>query len=318
MYTKIIEWGLSYLVSQNYQITQLPEIIIETPWSKLVRFSASKDIFYLKQTPADLFIETDVIQVIQKNSLNAPVPKILFKNESLHCFLMHSCGDHSLRTQFKGTLDSQLLMGGLKTYIRIQRSLEQNLEALAAVGVPDWRVNRIPKLFEELLQNEAMLLEEGLTQAEIEKLVTLVPTVHSICEFLSGQKVKETLVNCDFNENNMIVDTSRKQISIVDWGESVISHPFFSIAAHLSATARRYQLDLNGRLLESIKQKSLDMWSDVITQHEIDEIYNAVLRLLPIFSAFGIYRLQVATQNRSKKQQRWFIAGVLRTLVQKY
>jgi thiamine kinase-like enzyme len=281
----------------------------------VIRFLTSTGCFYLKQTPADLFIEPAVIQAIQKNIQDSPTPTMLSKNHELNCFLMKSCGDHSLRTKFNGTIDTELLIKGLHSYINILRSFEQNQSTLQAIGVPDWRLNRLPQLYIELLEKKDVLQDEGLTDDELDKLMRLVPTIKSICEFLMMQKVKETLVNGDFNENNLIMNEETQQLSIIDWGESVISHPFFSIASHLRATARRYELELNGQLLENIKQNCLSCWSDVANINELEIIYQNILRLLPVFSSLGIYRLQVATNNTSKKMQRWFIAGSLRTLL---
>ncbi|MBI2791275.1 MAG: aminoglycoside phosphotransferase family protein [Gammaproteobacteria bacterium] len=313
--TQIIELGLDYLISKDHKIESPPEIVIETPWSTVIRFSTSKGCFYLKQTPPDLIIEPEIIKVIQKNIPDSATPAILFQNHELYCFLMSSCGDHSLRTKFNGTIDADLLIKGLHSYISILRSFEQNLDALQAISVPDWRINRFPELYMELLEKKEMLQQEGLTRDEIDKLIKLVPTIESICEFLMMQKVKETLVNADFNENNMILDEDTQQISVIDWGESVIAHPFFSIASHLRSNARRYKLELDGPLLENIKQKCLSCWSDIADIKKLDSIYDNILRLLPIFSSLAIYRLQTATRSKSKEKQNWFIGGSLKTLL---
>lgn len=313
--SQIIEWAENFLVSNGHKIELAPEILLETPWSTVIRFSTSKGLYYLKQTPADLFVEPEVIKVIQKNIPNSLTPKVLFKSNEFNCFLMDSCGDHSLRTKFNGSINEELLINGLHSYINVMRSFEQNLDVLEKIGLPDWRINHIPELYIELLKKKDMLHEEGLTSDELEKLMGLVPTIKSTCEFLSKQNVKNTLVNSDFNENNLIINEKTQQISIIDWGESVVTHPFFSIAAHLRNNARRYQLELNGPLLENIKQKCLSCWSDIANVNELDEIYQNILRLLPIFSSLALYRLQIATSNKSKEMQNWFMAGFLKTLL---
>ncbi len=313
--TQIIEWGSDCLVSKGHQLECAPEIVIETPWSTVIRFVSSKDCFYLKQTPPDLFIEPEIIKAIQKNMPDPLIPTILLTNHELHCFLMKSCGDYSLRTLFNGAIDADLLTQGLRSYIHILRSFEKNLDTLEKMGVPDWRLKHIPQLYVELLEKKALLIDEGLTPDELDKLMRLVPIIKSICEFLSEQKIKETLVNGDFNENNLIINEKNQQISIIDWGESVITHPFFSIASHLQSIARRYKLELNGPILKKIKQQCLSCWLDVANMNELDIIYHNLLRLHPIFCSLAIYRLQAATLNKSKERQNWFIAGFLQTLL---
>lgn len=313
---KVIEWGSSYLASQGCSIQQDPEVIIETPWSLVIHFVTDRGHYYLKQTPPGLFIEASVINAIQKNMADSHLPKIHSKNNDYHCFIMDGCGDHSLRTRFNGKINEDLLVKGLKEYIRIQRSFEENPGSLLAVGVPDWRLSNIPEIYSELLSKKDMLFEEGLSIDELSKLEDLTPQIESICKYVSSQSVKETLVNCDFNENNLIINENTDQISVIDWGESVVGHPFFSIASHLIASARRYGLELSDDLLQNIKQRYISCWSDVASDKDLDEIFSNVMKLLPIFSSFGIYRLQAATKNKSKEKQRWFISGSLKRLLE--
>ncbi|CZG38532.1 Uncharacterised protein [Legionella pneumophila] len=289
--------------------------VVDTPWSTVIKVELGLNCYYLKQTPSDLFIEPDVINFIQMKIPNAPVPEILSINGGLDCFIMNSCGDISLRTKFNGSIDAELLIRGIKAFIKIQRSCENFIEEAITIGLPDWRIHRYPELYVELLERENLLLEEGLNQDEINKLIELVPTIESICNWFSRYKIKDTLVNCDFNENNMIINEATKKISIVDWGESVISHPFFTLAGHLRNTARRYKLDLNGPILTSIKQTCLCYWSDVANANEIHEIYQNIERLFPIYHALAIYRLQAATNNKSKQMQNFFISKSLRNLL---
>lgn len=313
---KLIEWGSKYLLSKECSIEHPPEIVIETPWSIVVRFVTVNGNFYLKQTPADLFIETKVIQAIQKNMPQSGTPKIVSENPELHCFLMKSCGDYSLRTKFNGTLDADLLIEGITSYIKILRRFEKNLDGIIAIDVPDWRLNRIPHLYVELLHNKEMLLEEGLTHDEIEQLMSLVPNIELVCQSLEDTTIKETLVNGDFNENNVIINDKTQQLAIVDWGECIIAHPFFSIASHLQSLARRYKLDLHKGILETIRHQCLSCWLDVANLNELEIIYQKLLKLHPIFCALAIYRLQAATHNKSKAMQNWFIAGFLKRLLQ--
>ncbi|MCS5707915.1 aminoglycoside phosphotransferase family protein [Candidatus Berkiella cookevillensis] len=316
MRNKILEWGLNCLLSKGYKIEGDPEVVVETPWSTVARFLTAEDCFYLKQTPADLFIEIEIIKAVQYNMPSSLTPTILFENAELHCFLMRRCGDHSLRTKFNGTINPDLLISGLNNYFKILRSFEQNLDVLEEIGVPDWRINQVPQLYVKLLENKALMLDEGLRQNEIDKLMRLLPIIESICESLSKQTLKETLVNSDLNENNLVINEKTQQISIIDWGESVIAHPFFSIASHLQSIARRYKLELKGEFLEKIKQQCLSCWRDVAHMDELEMIYQNILRLHPIFCALAIHRLQAATHHKSKEMQNWFIAGFLKMLLE--
>lgn len=289
--------------------------VVETPWSKVMKADTEQGCYYMKQTPKDLFIETEIIEGIRRNIFNASVPEIVAENGRLHCFIMKSCGDYSLRAKFQGLLDSELLVKGLEVYIKIQRTLEENINDFLKRNVPNWSINNIPDLYIDLLEEKDILIEEGFVPGEIDQLMKLIPQVKETCKLLFKSKVKETLVNCDLNENNIIVDENIQKLFIVDWGESVISHPFFTLASHMKSIARRYQLDLNGLLLNTIKNKYLSYWLDVATESELKEIYGNILKISPIFSSLALSRLQNATNNKSKTVQNWFIKDNLGLLL---
>ncbi|MGE3319111.1 MAG: phosphotransferase [Candidatus Berkiella sp.] len=310
-----LEWGKQYLQSKGYSIKET-QVVIETPWSLVIRYVTQKGDFYLKKTPPDLFIEPEVIKVIQNNLSDSATPTILAQDESSHCYIMKSCGDQSLRSLFNGKLDAKLLITGLQHYFKILRSFENNQATLEKIGVPDWRLNRLPHLYVELLEKKTLLLNEGVTHTEIDKLKKLTSKIELICEFLNQQKVRETLVNADFNESNMIMTDSNEKIAFIDWGESVIAHPFFTITSHLRSLARRYQLEISSPLLEGIRKNCLECWLDRADLQALEIIYEQILRLSPLFSVLAIERLQLATQNKSKEKQNWFIAGFLRMLLE--
>lgn len=289
--------------------------VIQTPWSLVLKIDYGNNSYYLKQVPPGLYIESCIMKCINQHVSNSYVPKILYENAKLNCFVMESCGESSFRAIFNGNLDSKLLINGLQLYINIQRSVESNINDFFDLGVPDWRIDKIPKLYVSFLEEREMLYGEGITDAELDKLINIVPKIESICNLLSKFNIKETLVNCDLNENNLIFNQKTRKISIVDWGECVISHPFFTIAGHLQSLARRYKLPLEGEALNIIRQQYLSNWVDCVDKEELDEIYKNVLKLSPIYSALALFRLQEVTNNKSKNMQNWFIKGVLQSLL---
>lgn len=59
---KIIQWASQYLSSHGYTLkSKLPENVLNTPWSDVVRFATSEGYIYLKHTPALLALEAPVI-----------------------------------------------------------------------------------------------------------------------------------------------------------------------------------------------------------------------------------------------------------------
>ena len=80
-----------------------------------------------------------------------------------------------------------------------------------------------------MLSQKDILIADGLSEIEISELEALLPKVSNLCKKLSDYSIKQTIVQPDFNDNNTLIDDISQDITIIDLGEIVISHPFFSL-----------------------------------------------------------------------------------------
>ena len=308
---EILRWAKDTL-SDKLDINQLTvTTVVETPWSMVLKLQLPEQVVFLKQTPPDLFVETEVMRFIKNHMPLATVPSIFAMNPDLCAFLMTACGQYSLRTKFSGTIEVDLLNQGLKSYIGIQRQLEPVFEQTIDLSIPNWRIKELPTHYSALIEHTEELLKEGMSALEIEQLKQAFPHLESACKAIAAFPIKETLVNCDFNENNLIMDEATGVISVIDWGESVITHPFFSIIAFIRNTQRRYQLSAQDPIIQSIETICFSMWSDITSCDELSALIPHIERVQPIFYALGLQLLQKATNNQSKQFQRWFIKDCL-------
>ena len=160
----ILRWATDCLTSKGYALQQPPEIVLETPWSTVVRFSTSKGYVYLKQTPPAISLEPKIIQLL-RNQFHASVPFVIARNDDLHGFLMEDAGQ-TLRAYLKTDFQPDLLLQAIDQHTMIQRSAENHAESFLALGVPDWRLEKLPKLYAQLIHQTAFLKTEGLTDKE--------------------------------------------------------------------------------------------------------------------------------------------------------
>src|SRR5579883_1103242 len=167
-YDDLFKWAANVLIANGYVLVQSPEVVTETPWSTVIRFSTSNHDLYLKQTPPSLFLESKILQFLS-TKLHASVPEVVASNEKLNCFLMKDAGI-SLRKYLKDEFQPELMDQAVKQFSAIQRSTEKFSETLFELGVPDWRLNKLPDVFNELLNQKEFLKKEGLTDQEL-KLV---------------------------------------------------------------------------------------------------------------------------------------------------
>lgn len=297
--SEAIEWGLNYLVCNGYSVNTPPENVQNTPWSYVIRFSTSNGYIYLKKTPKLLSLEADITKILD-DQFNAPVPKIIAHNPQLYCFLMHDAGK-SLREILKKRFDVTLLRKAVDQFISLQLSVADQVDIFFRIGVPDYRLNKLTDLFKELILKKDILLSDGLTEKEIRKLESLIPVVFDLCKKLSGCNIKETLVQPDFHDNNILVYDVSKKITIIDFGEIVISHPFFSLHNFLYQIKKHHGLKNEDEIYQHIVNAGLKNF----TLHESKEnVLNAftISRILGlIYGALANYRLMIACGNENLK-----------------
>ena len=256
---KAIRWATQYLTSHSKVRIISYDEIVQTSYSVVYMIETDQDNFYLKITPEMLFLESKLLQYFQRQHCkNTSV--VLSENNEFQCFLMASSGHESLREYFKGKVDMLMLQSGISNYTRIQRQLESDTQALISLGLPDWRLNKLPYLYHKLLQNQSLLLSDGLLENEIECLNQLYNSCETLCDELLGYGIPETINHCDFHENNMLFDKKSGEINIIDWGESVITHPFLSLNGCLWNIVHFNDVQKNDSRYATLISASVDPW----------------------------------------------------------
>lgn len=286
-HTNTIEWAIHYLNSNKYTLKNQPEIVLETPWSNVIRLPSTKGAIYLKQPAPAVAREAEILQLM-KNHFHANVPTVLAINNALHCFLMRDEGI-KLRTYLKTQFQTKLLCQAIKEFTGIQRSIEKNIQPFFSLGVLDWRLDKLPKLYKHLISQIDFLKSENMTDAELKRLHELSPQIIEEFALLSQYKIPETIVQPDCNTNNILIDTSTKKLTFIDFGEIVISHPFFSLHNFLFQLTIHEGLKENDKNYQQIKNACLDQWLDLCTKEQLSQAFHLSKKLWPIYMAIVFY-----------------------------
>jgi hypothetical protein len=287
--TQILKWGTDYLESAGYSIAQPPEITLSTPWSAIVRFSTSTGVFYLKQTPASTYLaaEPQIIRTLYEQ-FHASVPVVVAINDDLHCFLMQDAGK-TLREDLKVQFNPELLCQMIKQYTAIQRSTESHLEPFLKLGVPDWRLSKLPTLYEQMLNRRDFLKEEGLSDQELQILHSLSPKLATQCTLLSSYGIPETFGFHDFHDKNVLFDPNTKKMTFVDWGESAISHPFFTLINCLPQAITHHGVKEGDQTYCKLQDACFDNWSGLLSKDQLLEAFVLAKQLKLIYGILGGY-----------------------------
>lgn len=314
---KALQWAIQYLLLHEKSTILRHQIVVETSYSVVYQLETTHDSFYVKQVPKALFLESQILRFLHQHACKN-IPKIIAENAELNCFMMTACGTISLRHLFNEEINVDQLKQGVLNYTNIQRLLESEIQPLLSLDIPDWRLAHFPDLYENLIQEDDLLIGDGLTTKEMEQLRQRYPTCVKLCTDLASYKIPETLSHCDFQENNMLLDKKTGEISIIDWGETVISHPFFSLNGCLWNLTYFHALKQTEQKYAILQSECVAPWVMDYKEIPLIKAFDLANQLLGIYAALAYQRIYMATQGQQKTVQQEHpgsIAGCLRTFL---
>ena len=278
---KIITWAKEFINPNTFE----SELIVETPWSSVIKINTGNEHVYLKQTPKYLFLEAEIIKLLCDKCDIKTIPSVIADNEQEHCFLMTKCGDISLRDHFDGKLQFDILKQAIISYKKLQHSTIEYIDELLAIGVPDWRLDKFPALYDELISNTEYLDDNNVTIEQQKQLHQYKGRVKSLCNELSNFGIIETLNHSDFHDNNLLYDKTNKTTAIIDLGETSVNHPLFSLHACIEAAKNRYKLAEDSSEYKSLQQCVFDGFLD--NREQLNRAMGIINLLFPVYLLFA-------------------------------
>ena len=110
----------------------------------------------------------------------------------------------------------------LPSYAEMQKGEMANALDHIGHGVPDLRMAALPAGYERLLASQVPLARD-----EIKRLRDNAPRFIELCVALAEVGIQESVQHDDLHMANLYSD--RGKLRVLDWGDSSIAHPFFSL-----------------------------------------------------------------------------------------
>lgn len=285
---QLTEWTNKFLLANRYQLLGSLEEVQITAWSSVRRILTTNGYIYLKKIPNLLSSEPFIIELLH-NQFHECVPIIIAVNDELNCFLMKDAGQpFYLLTDNKLRLN--LIRETISKYKYIQNKCTSLTSQFINMGIPDWRLEHLPHLYHQLILQENLLIEDGMSINDIKRLSELINKCMALCDQLSKFSIPETLDHCDLHGGNVLINEKTNAVTIIDWGETVITHPFFSLTAFLRSLVEYYNFKEN------------ELWDacfehNNIERKELEKIISLVKKLEPVYSALAFHRLLMSSDK---------------------
>ena len=189
------------------------------PWATAIRVPTAVGPVWFKANTEELRHEALVTHLLARRVPDR-VPPLIADDVERGWMLMEDAG-RRLREVIAEERDMSRWYDVLDGAADVARAMEPDVDELLAAGVPDLRLAALPDRYAAFVDS---------TDVE-QRYRDAVPRVREMAEELATYGVTETLQHDDLHDGQVFV-TGNRQL-ILDWGDAVVSHPFFTLSVTL-------------------------------------------------------------------------------------
>jgi len=256
--------------------------------SCVLRVDTNGGVLFFKASPKRLPPESAVIRELSVN-WSRNVPPVIDADEERCWMLMRDAGGTPIDVR-----NPAMLAEAAGLMARIQLDQAPHAGRWAAMGCPDRSLDVLRSRLERLLvQIPAQLHSAGvITQAERSELVSFVPRADAICGALASYAVpRRSIHHEDFRDGNAH-RTASGTIVFIDWVDTVIAHPFFTIQRFLwfmppPPGIPRHRIDKgkSDAARRTIRDAYLDELRRFESRSRLQDAFSLSSQLSPIYDA---------------------------------
>jgi hypothetical protein len=265
------------------------------PWSTVLRVPTGDGVCWFKANIPACAHEAGVVSVLARERPGC-VPKLLAVDLERGWLLMNDGGER-LREVIEQEHSLQRWHDVLPEYARLQIALAERAHELVDQGVPDRRLETLASQYEQLLNQI-----DGVPEHDVDRLRKQVPRVHQMCEQLSSYRMPETIQHDDLHDAQIFVRDG--SYLFYDWGDSCVSHPFFSMAVTLEGQLAWGLDDIEGSEdIRPYRDAYLQPFTHYANQKRLEEAHTIAIRLGWICRALNWHRFASALDPPDRQEK---------------
>jgi phosphotransferase family enzyme len=243
------------------------------PWSTVMRVPTADGFVWFKANMAAAAHEAVVVDVLSRRRPDCvDVPLALDLDADRGWMLLPDAGSR-LREVIQRDRDLDCWNEILARYGGLQIDASADVEELIARGVPDCRLATLADRFDALVEDEA-----GLPGELRQQLAPHRRSVREQCRRLAAVGIPETIEHGDLHDGQVFVRAGGTRFA--DWGDSHVSHPFFTMSATLEGRLAWGLDDVQGSQdTRSFAASYLAPFQCYATRSELEAAFATALRL---------------------------------------
>ena len=271
-------WIHAQLAGRGVPSTGPVEFVHQRPWSSFAQVSTANGTAYFKAPAPLLRFEAALAQTLAGWRPDCTAPLLAVDLE--RGWMLSADAGITLRSADPSPTQIEHWLKLLPIYAQLQIEMAARVPEMLAFGMPDRRLATFPQLYAQLLEDtESLLLdrEQGATHEEYRRLLDLRPSVAAWCQQLASYGLPETLAHEEVHDSNVLVSGDR--YIFIDWSDSSIGHPFFTMLVTIRAAAHRLKLANDGPEMMRLRDAYLEPWTRFATHTALSAAFDLAYRL---------------------------------------
>lgn len=246
-------------------------------WSTVLRIETERGPMWLKAPGDGARFEIPLLALLAELDIpHTPRPVAVSVERGLA--LLADGGEVS-RVAHGGRTPPEVMTGYLALYGSLQRSLEQHVEELLAIGVGDLRPAGMPELLAQTIDVlEGERPPATLAPEDAARLRAILPAYAEACAELAGAGIAPSLQHDDLHDSNIL---SRGPV-FLDWGDSCVGHPFGTMLATMRSMAYHHGLTVDDPLFPRVADAYTEAWTDVADRATLRRQVELAIRVGPL------------------------------------
>jgi hypothetical protein len=277
-HAEVHAWIRATLAREKIILTEEIEQEHIRQWSTVLTVPTDAGVLYFKAAAPSLHHESALTDALARWEPSF-LPALLAVDVEKSWLLMRSSGK-PLRGFIKEEQNLHRWKAILQNYVAFQKRLANRAEEMIALGTFDRRLAKLPVLFEALIAKEDEMLldeEESLTSEEYLRLKKLAPLFEEMCVELASFNIPETLHHDDFHDANVFIQNGKPIFT--DWGESAVTHPFFTLIVLLRGAENSLELAEDAPEIKELCNYYLENWQDFASPKDLPRIAELALKV---------------------------------------
>jgi hypothetical protein len=259
-----------------------------------VELADGECLFYKSVPPAfapEAALTTWIANKLPQFGVEGRGPKVVVCDHNKHAMLLRAC----VGTQLALLTDFASWQTALIHYGSMQLATTQEVEKLVGLGVPLRTLDWLEAAWKRLVLDDASLkpnTHADFSDQEVTALRQLDErVVAGWIKTLKGFNIPLTLEHGDFYSLNVFLGQSGTEV--IDWTDSSVTHPFFSLATYLRSIDHTDGVKDVPDIREKLAKSYLSCWTRYATLEALEAAIPDILGLSAVFQAVH-YRERIA------------------------